>query len=176
MLTLARSNLQGSAIELKHGDFRELASTWTKRFDMVICMTTSFPHMLVDEDAIKALNSTHGVLNDGGILVIANGITDSLLDSKPKFIPGRIQSEAAFYFFLEYPNEDKIVFNILNIKKTKDSFEHAYEVIEYNALRQGKFERYFKATPFKAVDYFGDYELSPYDSQKSGKLIAVAKK
>jgi hypothetical protein len=80
---------------------------------MVICMTTSFPHMQTDEDAIQALNSMYEVLNDKGIIIIDNGNSDLSLGNKPKFIPARIHKDVAFYFFLEYSNDQSVIFNIL---------------------------------------------------------------
>jgi hypothetical protein len=143
---------------------------------MVICMTTSFPHMQTDEDAIQALNAMHDVLTDTGIIVIDNGITDSFLDNKLKFIPARIHKDIAFYFFLEYPDDQSVIFNILEVKKTPESFQHAYDSIRYNAMRQTDMERYFAKTQFSKVDYFGDYDFSDYSISSSKRLIAVAQK
>jgi ubiquinone/menaquinone biosynthesis C-methylase UbiE len=66
MLALAKKNLRGKKIRLKRQDFRKLANSWKENFDMVICMSTSFPHMLTDKDAVAALNSMYKRLNDEG--------------------------------------------------------------------------------------------------------------
>lgn len=176
MLSAARRNLKGRGICLKKEDFRKLSNSWKTKFDMIICMTTSLPHMLTDKDAVAALKSMHAQLKGGGILVIDNGISDSLLDKKPKFIPGRILEDQAFYFFMEYPHPKRVIFNILGIKKTKHSFQHAYESIQYNAMRKSVLEKYFSKTPFKQVHYFGDYDFSKYLIKKSRRLIIIAQK
>jgi ubiquinone/menaquinone biosynthesis C-methylase UbiE len=176
MLALAKKNLRGKSISLRVGDFRDLSKTWKEKFDMVICMTTSFPHMLTDKDAVTALNSMYQRMNGGGILVISNGITDPLLDSKPKLIPASMLKNQAFYFFLEYPNPRRVIFNILQVKKTKNSFRYVYYPIRYNAMRKSVLEKYFAKTKFKKVRYFGDYKFTPYSVRKSGRLIAIAQK
>lgn len=176
MLALARRNLKGKNIPLKLQDFRRLSSSWKQSFDMVICMTTALPHMLTGKDAVVALKSMYGRLNDGGILVVANGISDHLLDFRPKFLPGRILKDRAFYFFLEYPNPRRIIFNILQVKETKESFEHSYDVIEYNAMRKSSLETYFGKTKFKKVGYFGDFSFARYSARTSQRLIAIAQK
>jgi SAM-dependent methyltransferase len=176
MLAAARKNLAEKNIPLKQEDFRTLSRSWSRQFDMIICMTTSLPHMLTDDAVTAALNSMHEVLNPGGIVVISNGISDALLDSRPKFIPARIGADQAFYFFLEYPTPERVVFNILYIKKTAQSFEHRFEVIQYNAMRQSVLARCFSQTPFRRIDYFGGHDLSNYSTEASGRLIAVAQR
>ena len=176
MLALAKKNLRSKNISLRIGDFRKLSNIWNEKFDMVICMTTSFPHMLTDRNAVAALNSMYEQLGKGGILVISNGITDPLLDSKPKFIPARILKNRAFYFSLEYPNRKRVIFNILQVKKIRNSFQHAYYIIHYNAMRKSVLKKYFARTNFRKVQYFGDYRFTPYSLRKSGNLIIVAQK
>lgn len=175
MIALAQENLKGKSIPLKQEDFRTLAHSWADGFDMVICMTTSLPHMLTDEDTETALNSIYDRLSPGGILVVSNGITDSLLDAKPKFMPARIHPDQAFYFFLEYPTPQRVVFNILHVRKSDSGFEHSFEVMEYNAMRQSTLERCFARTPFRRIEYFGDFDFSGY-SPSASKLITIAQK
>lgn len=176
MLAMAKLNLEGKYIPLKQEDFRILEHTWGETFDMVVCLTTSLPHMLTDADVITALNSMYARISDGGILVISNGITDSLLDAKPKFIPARVNANDAFYFICEYDQDITMTFNILYVKKFDPGFEHAFTSTTYNAMRKSVLERAFSKTQFKNVRYFGDYAKNEYSPQTSTKLIVVAEK
>lgn len=176
MLTLAKRNLEGKYIPLKQEDYRNLGNSWGDTFDMVVCLTTSLPHMMTDEDVVTALTSMYERISSGGILVITNGITDSLLDSKPKFIPARVLANDAFYFIVEYPNEKEFTFNILYVRKTADSFDQRFTSVTYNAMRKAVLERCFARVPFQSVHYFGDYNFSEYSKEISGNLIVVAQK
>lgn len=176
MLALARKNLSGKKIPLKKQDFRTLSDSWKEKFDMIICMTTSFPHLLTDQEAVTALQSMHERLNEGGIVVIDSGIPDALLNARPKCIPGRILKDRAFYFFLEYPNRKRIVVNILYVKKTENSFAHAFFCVHYRAMRKSALEKYFARTKFNAVHYFGDHRFRRYSEKKSRRLIAIAQR
>ncbi len=131
--------------------------------------------MLNDRDVVAALKSMHERLSPGGILVVSNGISDALLDARPPFLAGRIALKQAFYFFLEYPNPNQVVFNILQVKKTASGFSHAYESIRYHAMRRRVLARCFAQTKFRRVRYYGDYHFSPY-SRRSPRLVAVAEK
>jgi len=176
MLAVAKKNLKGKNIPLRVEDYRKLSNSWKEKFDMIICMTSSFAHMLTDKDAVAALNSMYGKLNDRGILVISNGISDKMLDTKPKFIPAKILKDRAMYFFLEYPNKKEIIFNIIQIKKTKNSFKQAIETMTYNAMRKSVLEKYFAQTKFRKVQYFGNYDFSRYSTRKSDKIRVIAHK
>jgi 2-polyprenyl-3-methyl-5-hydroxy-6-metoxy-1,4-benzoquinol methylase len=176
MLSAAKDNLKGLDIPLKRQDYRTLENSWDQRFDMVICMSTSLHHMLTDDDMVKALASMHARLNERGILVISSGITDALLDERPKFIPATIMGDHAFYFFLEYPSEHKVVFNILHVKKTEESFEHAFYVMDYNAIRQEEIDRLLRETNFNTIRYFSDFDFSPYSKETSRRMVIVAQR
>jgi glycine/sarcosine N-methyltransferase len=178
MLDKGRANLSGLGVDLRPSDYRALSEAWgDQHFDMVICMSTAFPHMRTDQDAVAALRSMYGQLNDGGILVISNGISDALLDSKPKLIPARVQQPGhAFYFVMEYPSPEEVVFDVLHVWTTPAGFEHNLAVIPYNAMRLSSMQRYFKQTAFRQVRYFGDYESSEYLTERGSRLIAVAEK
>jgi len=132
--------------------------------------------MKTDEDVVRALSSIYDRLSDNGILVITNGITDALLDSKPKFIPARTLENEGFYFVVEYPNEKEFTFHILYVKKTEDSMEHTFTSVTYNAMRKAVLERCFGQTLFRNAFYYGAYDSSPYSKQLSTKLIVVAQK
>lgn len=176
MLNIAKDNLEGKNIILKKGDFKSLDKIWEIKFDMIICMSTSFPHMLSDLDAITTLESMYYQLKDNGILIIDNGISDKLINNKPKFIPARILKNTAFYFFLEYPSKNKIIFNVLQVNKTKKSFEHKNYSIIYNAINKYIFDNYFHKTDFKKINYFGEFKFSGYSVRNSDRLIVLAQK
>jgi glycine/sarcosine N-methyltransferase len=176
MLALAKRNLEGKYIPLKKEDYRNLGNSWGDTYEMVTCLTDSLPHMLSDEDVIAALTSMYDRLSAGGILVVSNGISDSFLDAKPKFIPARILANEAFYLITEYPNEKEFSFNILYVQKTENSFDHKFTTMRYNAMRKEVLERCFKNTAFKNIQYYGDYDFSEYSKETSSKLIVVAEK
>jgi glycine/sarcosine N-methyltransferase len=176
MLDKSKENLEALPIPLKQGDFRYLEETWDKCFDMIICMTTSFPHNRSFEDALRCLESMKARLNENGIIIIDNGFSDAFLNEKPKFVPAKIGEDQAFYFFLEYPKKEHILFNILNVIKTPTGFDHVFETMDYLALSKERYSSLFEKTEYKNVDYFGGFDLSVYSETVSKRLIMVAQK
>ncbi|NIM18129.1 MAG: methyltransferase domain-containing protein [Candidatus Aminicenantes bacterium] len=176
MLSLAKKNLKGKNIPLKIQDFQKLSDSWQETFDLVICMSTSINHMQTDEDVIKALDSMYQQLDEGGILIIDNGVADALINERPKLIPARIHKDQAYYFFLQYPDEDHIIFNILDVRKTRDSFEHDFETMTLKAITKENLEHCFAQTNFKRIHYYGDHDFSTYSAATGNRLIVVAEK
>ncbi len=176
MLIKAAEHLKGTSIQLKQENFRNLEKSWQETFDMIICMTTSFPHQQNIREAGQTLKSMYSRLNEGGIIVIDNGFADVFFKTRPKFIPARIHADQAFYFFIEYPDFKKVIFNILNVKKTSSGFDHAFETMAYLALGKKEFERLFRRTDFSRINYYGEYDFSEYVTDTSRRLIIIAQK
>ncbi len=176
MLAQARKNTMGRDIPLRQGDFRELDQFWDRTFDLIICTANSLRHMLTPGDNLAALHSMYHRLSPGGVLLIDNGYSDNLINTRPKVLPGRLHRDQAFYFILEYPNPEEIVFTILHIRKTLDTFQHRYDIVRLNALKRADYEKLFAETDFDKVSYFGDFHNSPHCSERSPRLIMVAQK
>jgi glycine/sarcosine N-methyltransferase len=176
MLQKARENLKDQPVDLKQENFRSLENSWQQTFDMIICMSTSLPHNKNDQEATEAVRSMFNRLNPDGILVIDMGMSDRMFREKPRLIPARLHEDQAFYFFLEYPDVDHVIFNILNVVKTPEGFDHAFSRIEYAALTRMKMESYLSAFPFATTDFFEDYWFTPWSEEHSGRMVIVARK
>lgn len=76
MLEMAKRNLSEheQEIKLRQCDFRYLENAFEEKFDAILCLTTSLPHLHEDSDLITALKSMKNRLNDGGILILTQGL------------------------------------------------------------------------------------------------------
>lgn len=176
MLEIAKANLKGREIPLKQEDFRTLSRSWNMPVDMVACLTNSLPYMRTEENLDSAIGSMYDSLKNGGVLVVTNGITDSILDTKPKFIPARENYSDAFYFVCEYHEEKTMTFNVLYVAQTENGMMHKFTEITYNAMRKRVLEKAFARSKFRNVSYYGDFDFSEYSEESSTHLIVVAEK
>ncbi|MFZ5943125.1 MAG: class I SAM-dependent methyltransferase [Bacillota bacterium] len=174
MIEICRFNLIDKNIELKIEDYRKLSTRWERKFDMILCVSSALNHMLEDDDIIDALDSMYDRLEEKGITLIFSGVSDSLAKNKPKFIPAREYSEQAIYHFLEY-FDDRVIFNILSVKKTDNSFTHSLNSMTLSILTKERFQRCVAKTKFKETKIFGDFDFSNY-TEDSNRLFAVLKK
>ncbi|NBJ15218.1 MAG: class I SAM-dependent methyltransferase [Dehalobacter sp. 4CP] len=175
MIDICKDNLRGTNIELRIEDYCKLSETWERKFDMILCVSSALNHMLEDEDIIRALDSMYERLEENGIVVMFSGISDLLARSRPKLIPARTYQDEAIYHIIEY-FDDRVVFNILDVKKTKDSFTHSLNSMALSLLTKARFEGCLSRTKFANVNIFGDFDFSMYSEDKSNRLFAILQK
>lgn len=71
----------------KNADFRELAKTFSNKFDIIIAMDNALPHMLTKQHLECAVKSIVNQLADGGIFVASIRDYDTLIKTKPPYSP-----------------------------------------------------------------------------------------
>lgn len=148
MLAVARRNLEKEGIgdvQLIQADFREINKKIDRKFDAVICMGNSIPHLFGDDEVLKALRSIYDCLKDDGIAVIEMRNYDRMLKDKPRFLPLRIHEEkdgqiVSVLYVLDYL-QDRIRFNVVYLTKDKDTGaeEIDVEAVDYNPIRSSVF-------------------------------------
>lgn len=139
-------------------------------FDFAFNLFTSFGYFDTDNDHIKALKSFRKSLKKDGLLVLdylnSKKISQNLIPTETKKI-------------------EDITFNInrkiVNYKIVKTiSFTHQNKDFcfteEVKAFSYTDFEKLFTAAGLQIVNTFGDYNLAPFDTNKSDRLIFICNK
>ncbi len=173
MLDVARENLakRGYDIPLYQCDFRYLEKAFDARFDAIVCLTNSLPHLHEDEDLITALKSMKNRLNNGGLLILTQGTTHFTLDlpaievvvNRPDF--SRI--------FVKEHDEKFQTIHVLDLFHSEKRLESNQYDIVYRILLDEDYKRLLSQAGFKDIRFYGDYQMNEYN-QKSWRLIVVA--
>ncbi len=74
-------------ISFEHADFCALSETFSKQFDIVICMDNALPHMLSKSALEAAIKSITNQIVPGGMFVASIRDYDALLMEKPPYSP-----------------------------------------------------------------------------------------
>jgi glycine/sarcosine N-methyltransferase len=176
MLAQARKNLAGRDLEipLHRVDYRELPQHFERRFDAVVCLSSSMLHMPDDEQVLRALRSMRGVLGEGGTLVLTQGTTDRQWEEKPRFVLAANTRDFSRLFVIDYLGAGAR-YNILDIHHSEERDELQTWSIEYpRMLLKDDQEELLKAAGFEMIHFYGSYQFEPYDKAASQLLIAVA--
>ena len=80
----AKNNVK---IQLEHADFCALSETFSRQFDIVICMDNALPHMLSENALEAAIKSITNQIVTGGMFVASIRDYDALLQEKPPYSP-----------------------------------------------------------------------------------------
>jgi glycine/sarcosine N-methyltransferase len=176
MLAQARKNLASRDLEipLHRVDYRELPRHFDRKFDVVVCLSSSILHMPDDEQVLRALCSMREVLREGGLLVLSQGTTDRQWKEKPRFILAANTRDFSRLFVIDYLGAGAR-YNILDIHHSEELDELQTWSIEYpRMLLKDDQEELLRAAGFEMITFYGSYQFEPYDKASSQLLIAVA--
>lgn len=139
-------------------------------FNFVLNMFTSFGYFESDDENIKMLRSVEKTLKPKGTFVLdffnSEKVIRELVTEETKEIDG------VHYQLRREVMNGQIVKHI-DFKDQNKSFSFQEKV---QAISLSDFEHLFSQTKLKIIATFGDYSLNEFDSQKSDRLIIVAKK
>jgi len=79
LLRIARKRGTGTSLRYSRGDMRKLPSRWTRRFDAVVNLFTSFGFFTNPSDDVKVIGEFARVLKPGGILIWHGGSRDGVM-------------------------------------------------------------------------------------------------
>ena len=177
MLEQARKNLSEANLQipLKKIDFRYLDEHFKPQFDAVVCLSNSINEPLKDTETLRALRSMKSVLKAGGILVFDQGQTDATMKNPPKYDPIVNDRDFSRLFVMEYSKEQMEVhiFDFLHSDKNQD-FKHSSFRIRIRL--KDSWEQILNQAGFRKSEYCGDWLYTPYDKERSKRLIVVTHK
>lgn len=173
MLRVARENLARHNVEatLRQCDFRYLERVFTSRFDAVVCLTTSLPHLHAEEDLLLALRSMKNRLNKNGVLVLTQGTTHYTLTLPA--IEVVVNRESFSRIFVKEHDDMFQTIHVLDLFHGGGRFEsNQYDVV-YRILLDDDYRALLNKAGFRHVHLYGDYNFTPYNA-KSRRLVVVA--
>jgi SAM-dependent methyltransferase len=80
LLAVARKRGTGKTLRYTRGDMRKLPARWTRRFDAVVNLFTSFGFFLDPREDVVVIREMARVLRPGGILVWHGGSRDGVMN------------------------------------------------------------------------------------------------
>jgi ubiquinone/menaquinone biosynthesis C-methylase UbiE len=175
MINKARANLKEKKIDvtLKISDFKDLNKKFDEKFDAIICVGNSLPHLLTDEDLTLALTEMNEILNENGILILEQRNYDKLLKSKKRFFPVAFRENEVFFYVLDFfPSE--IIFNIININTSTQTLQ-TYTT-KYNALKIDKLKELLHTSGFQVIELYEDYDFTKFNIETSERPIILCSK
>jgi len=175
MIKKAKINAKehGVSVTFKISDFRNLSKVFNEKFDALICIGNSLPHLLKNSDLKKALCEMNKVLKHNGLLILQQRNYDMLTSLKKRFFPMSIRDNEVFFYVLDYL-KDKIIFNIIYLELKTKKFE--IFKTEYNPLKKEKLVKFLEEIGFIDFKFYRDYDFNKFDLRKGDDLIVICRK
>ena len=145
----------------------DMCQPYPKQFHAIFNLFTSFGYFETKEDNERAIQSIKESLLPGGFGVIDFMNTDYVI---PNLIKDEVKVVDKIRFTLKRYVKDGFLFKEISFSDQGHSY-HFTERVKIITL--GMFKAYFKRRNMKLFETFGDYELHPFDSSKSPRLILI---
>lgn len=149
-------------------DMREVYKT--EAFDFVLNLFTSFGYFDSETENVVALCAAAASLKHGGKLVMDFMNTDQTIANLTAHEEKEVQG---INFRISRGVENGFI--IKKICFTDKGQDYHFEE-RVRALREEDFLAYFQMAQLRLVEVYGDYQLSPYNRDKSERMIFVVKK
>lgn len=177
MLAQARKNLSESNLDIpiKKADFRYLTEQFNSHFDAVVCLSNAINEPIEDTETLKAVRSMKAILRDGGILVFDQAQTDATMKKPRRFDPIVSERDYSRLFVIDY-FENKMEVHMFDFIHTESETDFRHNSFHIRIRLKNSWDSVLREAEFTKIEYFGDWLLSPYDKEHSGRLIAVAYK
>lgn len=75
---VANAQEKGVDVDFLQADWRYLSQSVSGRFDAIVCLGSSFPHLFDESDRSRALTEFHALLNPGGLLIVDHRNFDAI--------------------------------------------------------------------------------------------------
>ena len=182
MIEMARKNADRAGVEVDFevADFFRL-DKFPQIFDAVLCLGNSLPHLLLQEELVKALGQMRGRLHRGGVLILHNLNYDMRLQKKPRFFAANGKADAIVWRFADYGPEFINFHTALFERKPENAKEETLSwSVQVNStlqrpLLQTDLDEALARAGFGTPQHFGGLDGSPFERDKSGDLVIVAR-
>ncbi|RAU84314.1 SAM-dependent methyltransferase [Pontibacter arcticus] len=166
-ITHARQ-FENDRLHFERHDMREVYQPET--FDFILNLFTSFGYFDNETENVVALVATAKSLKHGGKLVIDFMNTDLTIE---RLVANEEKTLGGIHFKIHRGVENGFI--VKTIRFTDKGEDHCYQE-RVRALRKEDFLEYFAMSQLRLVEIFGDYNLNPYQSETSERMIFVLKK
>lgn len=154
-----------------HFEVHDMREVFRKEgFDYVLNLFTSFGYFEDDNDNQKAIQAVSDNLKKGGILVLDYMNSTKAIKNLSKYYEKEVDG---IKFIITKSIEGDFI--IKNIDFEFDSKKYHFQE-KVKTLNFDDFQRYFTASGLVCKTTFGNYQLQPFDIEKSDRMIFIAQK
>ncbi len=176
----AALNTEGHVRFVQAG-FGALAEQTGRRFDALVCLGNSLPHVLSFEKLMATIGDFRRCLVEHGLLLIQNRNFDAVMGKEARWMPvqahGEDGDEWLFVRFYDFLGQSQLRFNVLTLNRPAG--EPWRQHVSSTTLRGWEREEVVSSLTqagFGVVRVWGDMQGASFDAQESPNLVVMARK
>ncbi|MGA7161076.1 MAG: class I SAM-dependent methyltransferase [Bacteroidota bacterium] len=160
-------------IDVIESSFQNLPKGLNKKFDAVLCMGNSLPHLLTYGELVQSLKNFSAVLHPGGVLLLQLLNYDRILANKERVQSVKEAGGVTFIRFYEF-HEGHVIFNILRLKKEDGRLIHSIDSIKLRPIVKVELTNALQESGFDDLRFHGSIALDDFHVQTSKDLVVLA--
>lgn len=181
---IANSKTANVSVTFKVAGFGGLAKAFlsqsTPRFDALLCLGNSLPHISGLTELVSTLKDFALCLRAGGLLLIQNRNFDAVLEQHLRWMePQSYQQgneEWLYLRFYDFEADGTLGFNMLILHRDAQfRWQQQIERTTLYPLKKSEIEVALKTAGFENCLFLGSMGGEAFDPQKSGNLVVVAR-
>jgi SAM-dependent methyltransferase len=187
MIRLAKRNAAGAGVA---ADFFKAgltdvdsAARAARKFDAVVCLGNSLPHLLTQRELDKAMRSIRRALNPGGVFVSQVRNYARIVRDNVRFMPPTSAKlddggECVFFRMLDIPapgSPRHIDFHIVRMTKESGKWNHSVQTTRLRPMTKVHIDASLTRAGFKHIRHYSDYSFLRFGINKTMDLITVAR-
>ena len=175
MLDKARTfaNQVGGQVQWINCPMQELSQHIKEKFDIVLCLGNSLPHILTQDDLDRNLSGFAEVLRPGGVLLIQLLNYHQVLKEKKRIVAVTKNNNNEYIRFYDFLPE-LIQFNLLRIKWEGKKSTHTLSSTTLFPYTFDILEEVLQKYKFSTINRYSDLEFRPFDEEESSNLVIEA--
>lgn len=170
------------SVTFKTAGLGDMAAAFGRgKFDLLLCLGNSLPHLVSARELNEALVDFAAVLRPGGMVLIQNRNFDLVMRARQRWMEPQVyeqdDSEWIFQRFYDFLPGGLIRFNIVTLKRDKDA---AWQTGINSTLLRPQFyaelSQGLSDAGFHTIRAYGSMQGETFQPESSGNLILTARK
>jgi len=191
MIEKARELAQrfGVSAEFEVLDFSLIKEKYKEKFELVLCIGNTLPHLINEKDLLIALRNFYNALVPNGILIAQILNYDKIMENEERIVNVRETPERIFVRFYDFEptivgspslkvfeiRKDFLKFNVLIVDKTKN-YSHKLITTRIKPIKSEDLCRKLRMVGFKEIEIFGDFLKREFKANESKNIVVFARK
>jgi len=167
------------SLDLVAGKRRGTEGT-SARFDAVLCLGNSLPHVLTPVELAVTLEDFNNCLRDGGLLLVQNRNFDAVLADHDRWMgpQGHKEGETEWLFlrFYDFDPDGLLTFNMVRLTRERgEDWNQKVSSTRLWPLWEHELIPAVQGAGFGDLVLYGDMEGAPFDPDSSPNLVIAAR-
>jgi len=177
MIDAAKKNslAYGLNIDFINSGMNEMLSNIDGKFDLIMCMGNTLPHLLDKKDLSAMTSACKQLLNPGGHLILNLLNYDRVLGAKERVIGITLGKKLEFIRFYDFESP-YVIFNLLEVDWSIVPPTHKLVSTKLYPYTHMDLEFALMQADFKDLTVYGSLGFDKYNPQKSKSILITAVK